>query len=307
MAHSQTELSGSFAVSPDRRDLSAVPLPRDSSSVPLPRDSCSADVVIVAYNSGDFLNRCVHSVLATSGVDRVLVIDNASTDQSVANLVADNRLIVLTQPKNLGFAAAANIGWQSSRQPWVLFLNPDCELKSNDLSELMQAAQQTAKPGIISCMLCNADGSDQRTSLRFDATPKRAIAQALGLSAWGINRKAPNPAALVTVEACSGALMLMPREVLRACGGLDEGYFLHCEDLDLCRRVRALGYAVLVDTRVRVRHDKGTSSAAVPRLVADAKYFGTLRYFDKFDASNTPTPIGWLLKLGAWLRWQLLR
>ena len=68
---------------------------------------------------------------------------------------------------------------------------------------------------------------------------------------------------LVEVEATSGALMLLPRTVFEQLGGFDEGYVLHCEDLDLCRRVLDAGWRIAVDTSVPVTHLKGTSAAAV--------------------------------------------
>jgi N-acetylglucosaminyl-diphospho-decaprenol L-rhamnosyltransferase len=265
------------------------------------------DVVIVSFNSGSDLQRCIASVLSNVAVGQVIVVDNASSDGSIEALSASERLVILRQNVNLGFARAANIGWQTAKAAQILFLNPDCLMSPQDIRSLLITLQNTANAGALSCVLENTDGSVQASSLRFDATPVRAVSQALGLHRFGINRKLPDIAGVIEVDACSGALMLMPRTVLEICKGWDEGYFLHCEDLDLCRRLRALGFKVWVDTRMRVRHDKGTSSRSVPRLVADAKYRGMMRYFHKFDAVQTAFPLRWILRFGAWLRWRFSR
>ncbi len=265
----------------------------------------SVDVVIVAFNSGHWLGRAVVSALAAADVARVIVVDNASSDASLLALPPDARLSVLNNATNLGFAAAANRGCNAATAVNILILNPDCVLGADDIRALMSARAQEHSVGIISVQLLNSDGSLQQQSLRRDPTPKRAIAESLGWRARGIHITAPVDAGIVEVEACSGALMLIEKSVFLALKGFDEAYFLHCEDLDLCRRVRLAGLRVLVDTRVRVVHEKGTSSSAVPCLVATAKYRGMLRYFEKFDATQTAAPLRWLVYLGAWLRYRM--
>ena len=263
------------------------------------------DVVIVAFNSGRWLARAVASALAATGVARVIVMDNASSDGSLMSLPADARLTVLKNAANLGFAVAANCGCRAATAANMLILNPDCVLGQNDVRALIWARAKETAVGIMSAQLLNTDGSLQRQSLRRDPTPKRAIAESFGRHGAGIHIPAPAIPGLVEVEACSGALMLLEKSVFESLNGFDEGYFLHCEDLDLCRRIRQLKLRVLVDTRVQVVHDKGTSSSAVPRLVATAKYRGMLRYFEKFDATQTPMPLRWVVYFGAWLRYRM--
>jgi len=263
------------------------------------------DVVIVAFNSGHWLTRAVASALAATDVIRVIVVDNASSDASLSTLPIDARLWVLKNAANIGFAAAANRGCNAATAANLLILNPDCVLGKGDVHALISARAQAHSVGIISAQLLNSDGSLQLQSLRRDPTPARAIAESLGWHAAGIHISAPINAGIVEVDACSGALMLLEKSVFLALNGFDEGYFLHCEDLDLCRRVRLLGLRVLVDTQVRVVHDKGTSSSAVPRLVASAKYHGMLRYFEKFDAAHTAWPLRMLVYFGAWLRYRV--
>ena len=265
----------------------------------------STDVIIVAFNSGNWLARAVNSALAANTVAKVIVVDNASTDQSVSALPIHARVLLLRNDVNLGFAVAANRGCNVATAANLLILNPDCVLGQYAVRALLSARAEQSAVGIMSVQLLNTDGSLQRQSLRRDPTPKRAIAESFGWQAAGIHIPAPAIPGIVEVEACSGAFMLLEKSVFTAVGGFDEGYFLHCEDLDLCRRIRQLKLRVLVDTRVQVVHDKGTSSSAVPRLVAAAKYRGMLRYFEKFDAAQTPMLLRIMVYFGAWLRYRM--
>ena len=87
-------------------------------------------------------------------------------------------------------------------------------------------------------------------------------------------------------EAVSGALMFLSRSVFEAVGGFDEGYRLHAEDMDLCRRARDAGALVAVANDIRVLHIRGVSSRARPVFVEWHKHRGLWRYFRKFEAAQ---------------------
>ena len=256
--------------------------------------------IIVAFNSGDWLLRAVSACLSCAEISEVIVCDNASSDGCTLALAGLARVKITHLPQNFGFGTACNVGWRQAQTEFVLFLNPDCELKPGQLGALIDVFTKNSQAGIVSAQLINLDGTPQRPSLRRAPTPRRALSQILGLhKIWpnlAVNMPAPKPAACVRVDACSGALMLMRRSLLDQLAGFDEGYFLHCEDLDLCRRVEHAGLSVQVDTRVEVLHAKGTSSTAVPALVAQAKLRGMQRYFEKFDAKSTFLPMRWLIR-----------
>ncbi len=251
--------------------------------------SPAADIaaVVVAYNSGEELRRCVGLLLQSVQVAQLVVVDNASSDgmpQQLADF-ADARLRVLEQPRNLGFGAAMNLGVAATTAPWLVLVNPDVELPGPALERLRDQAgrAELAPLGVLSCVLVDAQGRADPASLRLDPTPCRVIGQMLGLSrlGWGIAQRAR--AGLNEVQACSGALLLLPRSAYLAVDGFDPGYFLHAEDLDLCRRLRLQGLRAWVDADVRVLHHKGTSSGQ--RLtVLRHKQAGLLRYFERFDA-----------------------
>ncbi len=110
----------------------------------------------------------------------------------------------------------------------------------------------------------------------------------------------PSSAASDRVDAVSGALMLLSRDTFARIGGFDEGYFLHCEDLDLCRRVRDAGYDVVCVNEVRVVHAKGGSSRHRPVFVALHKHRGMWRWFRKFDPAARNPLLRGLVFAGIW-------
>jgi GT2 family glycosyltransferase len=91
---------------------------------------------------------------------------------------------------------------------------------------------------------------------------------------------------LQPVEAVSGALMFLSRGLFDRTGGFDEGYRLHAEDLDLCRRVAGAGAVIAVANQVRVTHIRGVSSRSNPWFVEWHKHRGLWRYFSKFEADQ---------------------
>lgn len=260
--------------------------------------------VVVAHDSGEDLLRCARSVLAQPLALELVVVDNASRDGALARLPADPRVRLLLNPDNRGFARACNQGAELARGGTLLFLNPDCVLPDGALATLLSTVHADATLGALGVQLLDSDGRPQAASHRDDPLPGRALHQALRLAA------APPPAtsvasdplqpALLRVDAISGALMLVPRAAFDAVDGFDAGYVLHCEDLDLCRRLRQAGYRVATRMDVHVTHAKGTSSRRRPFWVEWQKHRGMWRYFRKFDAARTAAPLRLALWLGLW-------
>jgi len=107
------------------------------------------------------------------------------------------------------------------------------------------------------------------------------------------------------VEAVSGACMYLPRHVFDEIGGFDEAYFLHVEDLDICRRVRDAGYGVGVARTLHALHAQGSSSRHRPLFVSWHKHRGMWRYFRKFDPEAANPIVRGLVWLGVWAHFAL--
>ncbi len=247
-------------------------------------------VIIVAYHSGPVLADSVQRALSQPEVTELFVIDNsAGADPSILSLRQhpDSRIAVLDPQRNLGFGAACNLGAHHSRGDYLLFLNPDVLLPAGIGAELLQRARAQPDLGALGVAMADPEGRVDPASARRDPTPARALATLLRLDRLaGVEGVAVRglQAGIHAVDAISGALMLMPRAAFEAVGGFDTRYFLHAEDLDLCRRLRNAGYPVMVDLGLRATHLKGTSSRREPLRVLEWKHQSLRRYFLTHDA-----------------------
>lgn len=265
-------------------------------------------VVVVAYNSEETLDDCLSRLRAAQGVEEIRVVDNASRDASLdiaqRHALADARLRFIANPDNPGFAVACNQGAAASTADWLAFVNPDCFVETDTLSRMCahgwraMGFDDAGPPGIdayvdvamrgrdgvvLGADLVDEDGVRDAAARRRDpdfAAMLRNPSQAqLGVAV-------DDAQALQSVDAVSGALMLLPRGLFECIGGFDEAYRLHAEDLDLCRSARLQGATVACANDVRVLHVRGVSSRSRPLFVEWHKHRGLWRYFRKFEAAR---------------------
>ena len=228
-------------------------------------DFMRVDAVLVSYNSRNHLRSGVATLAAIEGV-KVFVADNASTDDSIAT-IADLPVSVVRLEHNRGFGAGCNIGWRSGDAPVVLFLNPDATIDEQSLRNLAAVLERDRRVGLVSPRLLESDGSlaySQRRFPRLRSTYARALFlhRIFKRAAWA-DELVRDPAAYGRASSpdwVSGACMLVRRSVLEEVGGFDERFFLYCEDKDLCRRIRTLGYEVRYEPSAVARHQGGASA-----------------------------------------------
>ncbi len=282
-------------------------------------ESNLTSVVIVNYNSGRWLSQCVRSVLGSTVPVEVIVSDNGSADDSLEvlerELTDSGRVRVLRNGANLGFAKANNLAIGEASAPFILVLNPDCLVEQDTLERVRAAMDDDPGVGMIGCLVRNTDGTLQAGSVRGLPSPWRGMVRVLHLDAIfprssrfrAINVQEDElPRAPAAVEAISGAFMYVRRSALDQVGTLDEGYFLHCEDLDWFYRFRERGWKVLFLPEVAVTHGKGACSGARPVFVLWHKHRGMARYYRKFLGRSYPFPLLWLILAAIWGRFALL-
>jgi len=262
-------------------------------------------VVVVNYNTGRYLSRCLRSAREASGdatLD-VVVVDNASVDGSAARAIEDNPEARLIQnDSNRGFAAAVNQGITATTAPFVLLLNPDAEILGGTLGGLLKVAHEHPRAGAIGPVVKDPDGSVYPSARRVPS-----LAQALGHSFvgpfWHDN---PFSRAYTmadwdrrserSVDWVSGSCMLINRAALDDVGFLDERFFMYVEDVDLCTRMRAAGWEVLFSPELEVLHVGGVSTGRSKRMTLEHSR-SIYRYFVKHRAA------GWrsALRPSVWL------
>lgn len=266
-------------------------------------------VIIVNFNAGELLARNIHRLTETL-LDRpleVIVVDNASTDDSLAALqpLLGDRVQLQSNDRNLGFAAACNQGARLAQGDHLLFLNPDCAVDPDTIAHALQALADHPRAAMAGALILNEDGTEQRGCRRNIPDPRRSLHRLTGLTRL-LPSRFPDfnavgttlPEAPTPVEAISGAFMLVRRDAFEAVGGWDEGYFLHCEDLDLCQRFRDQGHDILFVPAARAVHIQGTSSKRRPIRVEWHKHQGMWRFYRKFQAPRNPALFNALVRFG---------
>ena len=250
------------------------------------------DIVMVSCNSGAVLEDAVARALDSAECASLSLVDNHSTDGFPERVQrrwsADRRFRFDPVGRNSGFGAACNRGAAVGSAPNLLLLNPDCLIERGSLAALIAVLRADVGIGVLGADVRDACGKDEPAARRRDPTPMRLLADAcrpLCPSCQGV--KLPRTSDRVqTVDACSGALLLMPRPAWVRVGGFDSDFFLHGEDLDLCRRVRQSGYRVAVANGVPVVHRQGSSSQARPVFVALHKHIGLGRFLLRHQVSG---------------------
>ena len=223
------------------------------------------DVVVVSYNSRDTLRECVEPLAGLPGV-AVTVVDNASPDRSL-EVVADLPVQAIDSGRNGGFGFGSNLGMAAGSAPFVLFVNPDARIDPEGLERLAAVLEAEPDVAIVGPRLLEDHDRlvpSMRRFQRAGATWSQALFlhRLLRRAAWA-NEIVRDPAVYEHVaypEWLSGACMLARRAALEAIGGFDEGFFLYCEDMDLCARLRAAGHEIRYEPSVAVHHEGGRSA-----------------------------------------------
>jgi len=269
-------------------------------------------VIIVNYNAGNLLGACLETVLLSSAVRQVIVVDNGSGDDSLIKarqqFSSDQRLLLLENRRNLGFSRANNIALEHllPESSYILFLNPDCLLTEVVIDRLLAFMENNQDVGMATCLVTNPDGSEQRGCRRLIPNPRNTLGALF--SRWRLSStfdfnlsETPLPVEPVEVEAISGSFMFARRAVIEEMGGFDEGYFLHCEDLDLCKRMNLTNWKIFFIPEVKIIHYQGSCSRTMPLRISWYKHCGMRRFYHKFHRRRYGLPLYLLVTVAIWI------
>jgi len=246
-------------------------------------------IAMVSYRTGPVLFEAIDAALADSSVERLVLVDNGNSEAVRAELArrraSEPRLQVIAGQGNVGFAAGCNLAVRHIDSDYVLLLNPDCVLPADAARKFRAELRRRPQPTLLGAVMVDDDGQEQRATRRNLPTPANLLGEALGLyrldPTWPrVEIEGDLPRTTVAVPAISGAAMFLTRTNYWALGGLDSGFFLHVEDLDLCARFQAAGGDILLVPGIRVRHARSSSQSK--RLAIEwHKTLGFRRYFRK--------------------------
>ena len=221
----------------------------------------------------------------TSGQCQIVVVDNASRGPVPEAFTAPcPGLRLVARPHNGGFAAGVNAGWRVSRSPWLLVLNPDVEVASGFLGQVLARldpyeADPDGPPGIVGFGLRNPDGSPQGSVGVFPTLARTIREQFIPRSrrkyqaGWRI-RSGP-------VDWVTGACMLVNSAMIAALGGMDEDFFLYYEEVAFSRAAQRLGWTVEYDASVTVVHRHPLQNRAISPKMRVITRHSKLLYFLK--------------------------
>ena len=250
----------------------------------------SACAIIVSYRTGPALQSCLDALLKADGLELIVIADNGNDADAEAVLdtaaLRDARVRILRGQGNVGFAAACNLAARDAGANNVLaFINPDVILAPDAVRRLLGVLEAAPPPAIVGGDLRDEHGHPERGSRRDRLTLWRAFVSFTGLKRFGFrdfNRHTdPMPSAPTRAGAISGALFVIRGEDFARLGGFDEGYFLHVEDIDLCRRAEDKNWPVVFAPGPHGVHLRSTSDASAVEI-AHHKARSMARYFRKF-------------------------
>ncbi len=237
------------------------------------------DIIIVNWNTCALLRNCLAALrLAENPAWRTWVVDNASTDDSVAMVRAEfPEVQVQVNTVNVGFARANNQALQATSSEYALLLNSDTCAEPEALHTLLAFMDTHPQAGAVSPQLRRPDGTPQ--PFAFGGDPRlsyllRRAAMRLLFRRYLHNWDNPRTQA---VDWVSGACLLVRRAAYAHVGGLDEAFFMYFEDADWCLRLRQAGWQVYYHPAAHILHIGGQSLKRNPR--AQQAYAASLRYF----------------------------
>ena len=263
-------------------------MPPATTTAPGP-DLGEVSILIVNWNAGPLLLRCVKAALATTA--EVVVVDNASRDGSADAVAAGLPAArVLRQRTNLGFAGGVNAAARAAHGRVLLVLNPDTRPSGEAIARLRETLRDTGA-GIVGACLEDESGIPQAgfNVRRFPTLWTWAADLLLLDNLWPGNPArrrylaadvpitGPSP---LDVDQPAGACLMIGRDEFDRLGGFDEAFFpAWFEDVDFCRRARAAGLRVVYEPRARITHAGGVSVPALGRAGFERAWYRNMRRY----------------------------
>ncbi len=272
-------------------------------------------IIIVSYNVRELTADCLTSVYAAlaHGPERgeVWVMDNASADGSAA-MVAERfpQVRLVTSAENLGFAGGVNLALEHITQrgkppAYVLLLNPDTRVAPDAIALLLAFLQANPRAGVAGAQLAYGDGRFQHGAFHFPT-----LWMAL-LDFWPMHHRVMNSSLNgryplrryragqpFAIDHPLGAAMLTRWDVLEQVGWLDAGYFMYCEEIDWCLRVKAAGWSIYCVPQARIVHLEGQSTRQFRERMFVALWRSRLRLFERHYGSAYRWGVRLILRAG---------
>jgi N-acetylglucosaminyl-diphospho-decaprenol L-rhamnosyltransferase len=247
-------------------------------------------IIIVSYNDAHWLRPCLNTIFARLGdlSADVVVVDNASTDDTAALVCAEYPRARVVASPNLGFAHGNNRALMTCDARYVLFVNPDTEILDGTFEELIAAMDQRPTVGLVGCRQVTSEGHVDTTIRRFP-NALRALGEAVSAERlpwhprW-LGERELDPAAYDRELSCdwtSGSFMFARREAVQSAGYLDERFFMYSEETDFCRRIKTAGWEIRHLPLMTILHHEGKAGIQphIESLMAHTRLLYARKHF----------------------------
>ncbi|HBN08265.1 MAG TPA: glycosyltransferase family 2 protein [Cyanobacteria bacterium UBA8530] len=233
-------------------------------------------ILIVCWNSAETIAACLGSLPQGS---EVIVVDNASTDATVVLVRENFPWVRLIESKiNLGFGSGCNLAASHASRRNILLLNPDTSLSEDCLKKMLAVFEKNPDCGAVGPRVMDFSGEIELSWGRF---PSILAERQRRREQRGKNLNRDLFSVPTQVDWASGACLLLRFEAWEALGGFDENFFLYFEDLDLCARLKKLGWSVFYEPSAVLNHERGHSSRKNLDRVAVWYRESQIRYYSK--------------------------
>jgi N-acetylglucosaminyl-diphospho-decaprenol L-rhamnosyltransferase len=258
------------------------------------KNSVDLTALIVNYNTAHLLERCVDHLRASAHGHKlqICILDNASRDNSVAQLISDfSDCDLIFNASNVGFGRANNQMLQSVKGKYILLLNTDAFVALDSLQKTIAYMDTDPECGVLGVRLVGRDGELQ-PSCRYFPTPFNVFLSRTGLGRFfpfvrSVDDLSWNHDAVRDCDWVPGCYYLVRKEVIEQVGLFDPRFFLYYEEVDHCRAVKAAGWKVVFFPHTTVVHVGGESAKSDSKLtdagrqISDLQIESELLYFRK--------------------------
>ncbi|TEU19446.1 MAG: glycosyltransferase family 2 protein [Anaerolineales bacterium] len=266
-------------------------------------------IIIVSWNVSGLLCSCLKSIQSSPVTTvppesepvypskqptvEIIVVDSASSDDTLQMLCDFPDAKVITCSENLGFARCSNIGMRVARGRYFLLLNPDTEVIGDALPIMIHYLDANPSVGIVGPHTIDTDGSTQRTRCRFHTfivvlfkspilktfAPKSVLEYFYVIG--------PSDDAVLDVDWVQGSALMARREVYEQIGPLDETFPMYMEDTDWCHRAKDHGWRVVYLGTAKIVHHFGKSSEQVPAVRHIYYWQSMIYYLHRYNGAIT--------------------
>lgn len=264
-------------------------------------------IIVVNYQTYHLTKDTINSIIDKfhSFSYEIIVVDNASKDDSLANLQKDfkDKVKFIASKENNGFAAGNNLAIEKAKGRYVLLLNSDTVVLDDSLDKIYKYMEENVDVGATGCQVILESGELDKACRRSFPNPQNAFYRLFHIPTKNkkdnYNLDELDDDGIYEIDCLTGAFMFIRKTALKDIGGgLDETFFMYGEDIDLCYRIKKAGWKIVYFGKSKIIHYKGASSKKQKSKLIYEFYRAMYIYYKKHLAKINPFFINGLVYLG---------